>query len=68
MERAREEALNRELAFWMLCTLERQQAGGLMVDGVSYRDSYIPDPCGIVFAATSLNKLKSGNPFFIFEQ
>lgn len=56
--------MNRELACWKLCTLERQQAGGLMGGGVSYKESYVPNPCGIVFAATSLNKLKSGNPFY----
>lgn len=56
--------MNRDLACCEFCTLERQQAGGLVGDGVSYKESYVPNPCGIVFAATSLNKLKSGSLFY----
>lgn len=56
---SKEEGVSRELACWKLCT-----PGGLVGDGVSYKESCTPNPCGIVFVATSLNKLQSGNSFY----
>lgn len=35
-----------------------------MGDGVSYKESCTPNLCGIVFVATALNKLQSGNSFY----